>query len=81
LVRLAAMVALGTSPGHYHCTVGAALAAGASVDEVIGTMLAVAPVIGISRLVPATIGLALALDYDIDAALASTDSPSTPPAL
>ena len=76
LVRLAALVAVGASATSYRCTVAAALDRGASVDEVIGTMIAVAPTVGLSRLVSAIVGLALAMGYDIDAALECLDLPA-----
>jgi alkylhydroperoxidase/carboxymuconolactone decarboxylase family protein YurZ len=69
LVRLAALLAMGGSATSYGCTVDLALDGGATEEEILGTLLAVAPTVGLSRLVPATVGLALALGYDIDAAL------------
>ena len=78
LVRLAALVAMGGSATSYLCTVDAARDGGATDEEIIGTMIAVAPTIGLSRLVSATVGLALALGYDIDAALECLDPASEP---
>ena len=46
-----------------------ALAAGASIDEIVGTLIAVAPTVGLARVVSAAPELALALGYDVDAAL------------
>ena len=68
LVRLAAMLALGAAPVSYHWVVGAALDAGATADEIIGTMIAVAPISGIARVVQATPDIALPIGYDLDAA-------------
>jgi hypothetical protein len=45
------------------------LASGASIDEIVGTMIAVAPTVGLTRVVSAAPELALALGYDVDAAL------------
>jgi alkylhydroperoxidase/carboxymuconolactone decarboxylase family protein YurZ len=69
LVRLAAMLAVDAAPSSYHACVEAALAADASVDEVVGTVIAVAPTLGLGRVVSAAPELALALGYDVDAAL------------
>ena len=50
-----------------------ALAAGASVDEIVGTLVAVAPDVGIVRAVAAAPELALALGYDVYAAFERPD--------
>lgn len=72
LVRLAALLAIDAAPSSYQSSVDAALAAGASIDEVVGTVIAVAPTIGLARVVSAAPELALALGYDIEAALESS---------
>lgn len=69
LVRLSALVALGATPTSYAWSVDAAFAAGATVDEIVSTLLAVAPVVGIARVVAAAPTLAAAIGYDIEAAL------------
>ena len=69
LVRLGAFVALEAAPASYGWSVDAALAAGATVEEIVGTLLAVAPVAGIARVVAAAPALAAALGYDIESAL------------
>jgi len=69
LVRLAALGAMKAPASSYRCTVDAALQAGATHDDLFGTVIAVASTVGLSRLVSASVGLALALGYDIDAAL------------
>jgi 4-carboxymuconolactone decarboxylase len=73
LVRLAAMLALGAAPVSYQWTVGAALDAGATTEEIIGTMIAVAPITGIARVVQATPDVALPIGYDLDAAFEELD--------
>ena len=73
LVRLAALVALGGAPVSYQWTVGAALDADATADEILGTMIAVAPISGIARVVQATPDVALPLGYDLDAAFEELD--------
>ena len=71
LARLAALVALHAAPASYERGVGAALAVGATADEVVDTLTAVAPTVGLARVVSAAPGLALALGYDIDRARSS----------
>jgi alkylhydroperoxidase/carboxymuconolactone decarboxylase family protein YurZ len=73
LVRLAAMLAMGAAPVSYQWTVGAALDAGATTEEIIGTMIAVAPITGIARVVQATPDVALPIGYDLDAAFEELD--------
>lgn len=73
LVSLAALLAVDAAPASYHCSVESALAAGATVDEIVGTLVAVAPTIGVARVVSAAPELALALGYDVDAALEALD--------
>ena len=73
LVRLAAQLALGAAPVSYQWTVGAALDAGATVDEILGTMIAVAPISGITRVVQATPDVALPIGYDLHAAFEELD--------
>jgi alkylhydroperoxidase/carboxymuconolactone decarboxylase family protein YurZ len=72
--RLAASVAIATSPSGYQGHVDAALAAGASMDEIVGVLIAVAPTVGWARSVLAAPPLGLALGYDTDAALERLDS-------
>jgi alkylhydroperoxidase/carboxymuconolactone decarboxylase family protein YurZ len=73
LVRLGATLALDASPSSYQSAVEPALAAGASIDEIVGTLIAVAPTLGLARIVSAAPELALALGYDVDAAIESRD--------
>src|SRR5215211_2038517 len=68
LVRLGAALAIDTAPSSYQSTIEMALAAGASIDEVVGTLIAVAPTVGLARVVSVAPELALALGYDLDAA-------------
>lgn len=73
LVRLGAMLALDAAPSSYQMGVDAALAAGSTPDEVLEVVIAIAPVIGITRVVSAAPELALALGYDVDAALEQSE--------
>jgi alkylhydroperoxidase/carboxymuconolactone decarboxylase family protein YurZ len=69
LVRIGAVLALGGAPASFQSDVDAALGAGASVEEVVGTLIAVAPRIGSARTVAQVPELALAVGYDVDAGL------------
>jgi 4-carboxymuconolactone decarboxylase len=73
LVRLAALLALGAAPVSYQWSVEAALDADATTEEILGTMIAVAPISGIARVVQATSDVALQLGYDLDAAFEELD--------
>ena len=74
LARLSASLAIDAAPISYQSSVELAVAAGATVDEIVGCLIAVAPVIGLARVVSAAPELALALGYDVDAALETRDS-------
>ena len=69
LVGLGALIAIDAAPSSYQSTIEAAKDAGATVDEIVGTLIAVAPIVGLTRIVSAAPELALALGYDVDAAL------------
>jgi len=73
LVRMGALVALDAAPPSYQWNASMALAAGATVDEIVGVLIAVAPNVGLARIVSAASEVALAIGYDIDAALESGD--------
>jgi len=73
LVRIGALLAMDATAAAYQWAVGLALDAGATVDEIVGTMIAVAPTIGVARVVSAAPALGLALGYDVDAALERSD--------
>jgi alkylhydroperoxidase/carboxymuconolactone decarboxylase family protein YurZ len=69
LVRLGALVAIdATAPG-YMWSVEAARRHGASDDEIVGCLIAALPAVGVVNVVAAAPKLALALGYDITAAL------------
>jgi alkylhydroperoxidase/carboxymuconolactone decarboxylase family protein YurZ len=61
---------MGTASVSYHWAAEAALDAGATAEEVVGTLIAVAPasISGLPRVVSATPEVALAIGYDIDQA-------------
>jgi alkylhydroperoxidase/carboxymuconolactone decarboxylase family protein YurZ len=68
LVHLAGLVALPSAPASYHAAVAAALAEGASEDDVLGVLVCLAPVVGTARVIQAAPDVALALGYDVDSA-------------
>jgi 4-carboxymuconolactone decarboxylase len=68
LVRLGGLVAMGAARVSYYWAAEAALDAGASAEDVVGTLIAVAPISGLARVVSATPEVALAIGYDIDQA-------------
>ena len=77
LVRLGGLVALGGSCFSYHWAVEAALAVGATAEDVVGTLVAMAPIsvvarlaneYGLAHVISAIPDVALALGYDLDAA-------------
>jgi 4-carboxymuconolactone decarboxylase len=68
LVRLGGLVAMGAAPASYHWAAEAALVAGATAEDVVGTLTAVAPISGLARVVSAIPEVALAIGYDLDQA-------------
>ena len=73
LVRLGGLVAMGAAPVSYHWAAEAALDAGATAEDVVGTLVAVAPICGLARVISATPEVALAIGYDIDRAFETFD--------
>jgi len=73
LVRVGALVAIGSPEVCLEWSASRALAAGATEEEVTGVLLAIAPVIGLGRVVGAASGVAYALGYDVEAALDDPD--------
>jgi len=69
LVRLGALLALDAECASYQWGIQWALAAGATAEEIVGTLMAVAPLTGVARVVAAAPEFGLALGYDVDAAL------------
>jgi 4-carboxymuconolactone decarboxylase len=66
LIRLGALLAIGAGTVSLRWTVELAAAAGASDDEIVGVLLAIAPAVGHVRVVGVAPNLALALGYDFD---------------
>jgi 4-carboxymuconolactone decarboxylase len=75
LARLGALIATGGSGASYGVESDEALATGATPEELVGVLHGVASIVGIPRVVTAAPTLALALGYDVDAALEGFDDP------
>jgi alkylhydroperoxidase/carboxymuconolactone decarboxylase family protein YurZ len=69
LVQLGALIALDAAPPSFEASADAALEAGATFDEIVGTLIAVLPAVGVVRVNSAAPKLALGLGYDVEAAL------------
>ena len=69
LARVAALIAMDAATPSYQSAVEAGLEAGVSNEEIVGTLIAVLPVVGAARVVAAAPKLALALGYDVAEAL------------
>jgi alkylhydroperoxidase/carboxymuconolactone decarboxylase family protein YurZ len=79
-VRLSAMISIGASEQSLRPIVEAAQEAGASPEEVVGTLLAVMPVTGVPRVVAAAPAIGLAIGYDVFNALELPDPTPAAPA-
>jgi alkylhydroperoxidase/carboxymuconolactone decarboxylase family protein YurZ len=72
LCRIAALIALDAAPASFMNEVVAGLSAGVTHDEIVGTLTAVMPIVGVARVVAAAPNLALALGYDVSDAFEAT---------
>ena len=75
LVRLGALIALGAGDAAIDSTVAAALAAGASHEDVVGVLVAVASSVGSARVVGMAPRIAAAIGYDVYGDLERVDLP------
>ena len=73
LLQVAVLVAIGSPAVSLEWSASRALAAGASENEIADVLLAIAPVAGLGRVVTAAPDVAMALGYDIAAALEETN--------
>jgi 4-carboxymuconolactone decarboxylase len=73
LVRLGALIATGTASPGLMWSIDAARRCGASNDEIVGCLVTTLPALGVARVVSAAPELALALGYDVSAALEDTN--------
>ena len=67
LVQLGALLALGAATSSLRATVDRAVEAGATEAELVGVLIAVAPAVGLARVVSTAPRLALAIGYDLEA--------------
>lgn len=67
LVQLGALLALGASTNSLRATVDRAVEAGATEAEIVGVLVAVAPTVGLARVVSTAPRLAVAIGYDLEA--------------
>jgi alkylhydroperoxidase/carboxymuconolactone decarboxylase family protein YurZ len=74
--RIAALIALDAASPSYLTSVDEARAAGATDAEIVGTLVGLMPIVGVARVVSAAPKLALALGYDVEAALEDADAAS-----
>src|ERR1700761_1329096 len=65
LVKIAALVALDAPPASYLWQIGAALDAGAEPREILGVLMAIAPQVGLTRVVSAAPEIMLALHLEL----------------
>ena len=79
LVQVGALAAIGSPAICLEWSSTRALAAGATEDEITDVLLAIAPVAGLGRVVTAAPDVAIALGYDIAAALQEPGSASRVP--
>ena len=69
LVRVGALIAIDAAPPSFMSAAEAALKAGATYEELVGTLIVVMPIVGVARVVSAAPNLGLALGYDVGDAL------------
>ena len=67
LVQLGALLALGAATSSLRATVDRAIDAGATESEIVGVLIAVAPAVGLARVVSTAPRLATAIGYDLEA--------------
>ncbi len=73
LLRVGVLVAIGSPGVCLEWSVGRALAAGLTEDEIADVLVVIMPVAGLGRVVAAAPDVAMALGYDITAALEEPD--------
>jgi len=69
LAKIAALVAIDAPPASYVWQVGAALDAGVTPRDILGVLTAVAPQVGLVRVVAAAPEIMVALDLELPAGL------------
>ena len=68
-MRLAATIAVDAAPASFQHAVALAVAAGVTNEQIVASLEAVTPVTGTARVVQCAPKIALALGYDVEAAL------------
>jgi 4-carboxymuconolactone decarboxylase len=76
LIRIGALIALDASAPAYMDSVNKARRAGATDEEIVGTLITLLPTVGVARVVTAAPNLGLALGYDVSAALETVEDGS-----
>ena len=74
LVRVGALIAIDAAPPSFMSAAQAALEAGATYEELVGTLIVVIPIVGVARVVSAAPNLGLAIGYDVGDAFEKLDS-------
>lgn len=74
LIRVAVLIPIDAPQSSYHAAVEAAMRAGATLDDLLAMLIAVAGSVGTPRVVAAAPRIALAAGYDVDAALGVTEA-------
>ena len=69
LARIGALTAQNGPAQAFRWEIGDALDAGVSPEQIVGLLVALAPLVGTSRVAEVAPKVALALDYDLEAAL------------
>jgi 4-carboxymuconolactone decarboxylase len=69
LIRVAVLIPIDAPQSSYQPAVEAAMRAGATLDDLLAVLIAVAASVGSPRVVAAAPRIALAAGYDVDAAL------------
>jgi alkylhydroperoxidase/carboxymuconolactone decarboxylase family protein YurZ len=69
ILDLAVLIAVNGPASSFDTATSAAMAAGATEDELVEILIAAAPMVGTPNVVAAAPKLALAMGYDVDAAL------------
>jgi len=69
LIRIGALITLNAAPAAYMEAVAKAFRAGASHEEIVGTLITLLRTVGVARVVTAAPNLGLALGYDVAEAL------------
>ena len=78
LVQLGALVAMDPASPSYMSSIEEARRCNASIDEIVGALIAVIPAVGAARAISAAPKLGLALGYDVSAALERIDERPSP---